>query len=55
LHNQGEGIENLTSLTTLLSGMPMKEQQIWLDLIMEASGVNDQKETLEKVNQFFTF
>jgi hypothetical protein len=52
LHDQGEGIENLTSFTTLLKGMPMKEQQIWLDLIMEASGVNEKKETLEKVNKF---
>lgn len=50
LHNQGEGIENLTSLSTILSAMPLREQQIWLDLVMEASGVNDQKEKLEKVS-----
>jgi hypothetical protein len=29
--------------------MPLKDQQIWLDLIMETSGVNDQSEKLEKV------
>jgi hypothetical protein len=33
----------------MLQGLPLKEQQIWLDLIMEASGVNDEKEKLEKV------
>ncbi|KAI6195636.1 hypothetical protein M3Y94_01010500 [Aphelenchoides besseyi] len=48
LHNEGTGVENLTSLSTLLSGMPSRDQQMWLDLIMEASGVNDQKTKIEK-------
>lgn len=50
LHDQGEGVENLTSLPSLLKSMPLKDQQYWLDLIMEAAGVNEQSEKLEKVS-----
>lgn len=35
LHSEGEGIENLTSLSNLLQGLPMHDQWAWLDLVME--------------------
>ncbi|CAD5214375.1 unnamed protein product [Bursaphelenchus xylophilus] len=49
LHNQGEGLENLTSLPTLLKNVIGKDQDLWLNLIMEVSGVNDQAETVRKI------
>ncbi|KAI6174680.1 hypothetical protein M3Y97_01017500 [Aphelenchoides bicaudatus] len=53
LHDQGEGVENLTSLPNLLRSMSLKDQQYWLDLIMEASGVNEQSDKLEtELNDF---
>ncbi|KAI6238496.1 hypothetical protein M3Y99_00673100 [Aphelenchoides fujianensis] len=52
LHNEGKGTENLTSLHNLVRGMPMRDQQVWLDLVMEAAGVNDQSEKLEKASDY---
>jgi hypothetical protein len=49
LHSQGEGLENLTSLPNLLRGMTLRDQEYWLNLIMEATGVNDESDKLEKV------
>ncbi|KAI6226349.1 Protein CBR-MLT-10 [Aphelenchoides fujianensis] len=48
LHAEGAGLENLTSLPNLLRGMTLRDQQHWLDLIMEAAGVNEESEKLEK-------
>uniref|UniRef100_A0A1I7SEP0 Uncharacterized protein n=1 Tax=Bursaphelenchus xylophilus TaxID=6326 RepID=A0A1I7SEP0_BURXY len=48
LHDQGEGIENLTSLPNLLKGFSSQDQQLWLDIIMEAAGVNEQSDKLEQ-------
>ncbi|CAD5213604.1 unnamed protein product [Bursaphelenchus xylophilus] len=48
LHDQGEGIENLTSLPNLLKSFTSKDQQLWLDIIMEAAGVNEESERLEQ-------
>ncbi|CAD5210620.1 unnamed protein product [Bursaphelenchus okinawaensis] len=48
LHDEGEGIENLTSLPQLMKGFAMKDQQMWLDLILEAAGVTDQAKSLER-------
>ncbi|CAD5213602.1 unnamed protein product [Bursaphelenchus xylophilus] len=48
LHDQGEGIENLTSLPNLLKGFSSQDQQLWLDIIMEAAGVNEESERLEQ-------
>ncbi|CAD5213606.1 unnamed protein product [Bursaphelenchus xylophilus] len=48
LHDEGEGIENLTSLPTLLKSFTSQDQQLWLDIIMEAAGVNEQSEKLEQ-------
>ncbi|CAD5213614.1 unnamed protein product [Bursaphelenchus xylophilus] len=47
LHSQGQGIENITSLPNLLKGFTGKDQQLWLDVIMEAAGVNEQSDMLE--------
>ncbi|CAD5210614.1 unnamed protein product [Bursaphelenchus okinawaensis] len=55
LHDQGEGIENLTSLPNLLKGFSKKDQQLWLDIIMEAAGVNDESEKLEQDVHDFEF
>uniref|UniRef100_A0A7E4V5Y6 Uncharacterized protein n=1 Tax=Panagrellus redivivus TaxID=6233 RepID=A0A7E4V5Y6_PANRE len=47
LHNEGKGFENLTSLPSLIKTFSPAEQTQWLNLIMEAAGVNDQAEKLE--------
>lgn len=54
LHNKGlKGLERDLSVPNLLKGAHFtgRDQQEWLNLIMEASGVNDQVESL-KVEQF---
>uniref|UniRef100_A0A1I7SDZ7 Uncharacterized protein n=1 Tax=Bursaphelenchus xylophilus TaxID=6326 RepID=A0A1I7SDZ7_BURXY len=52
LHNQGHGIENLTSLPNLLNGINEQDRQAWLDLVVEASGVTDQlKDLAENLDQ----
>ena len=48
LHSEGKGIENLTSLPNLVKAFNGADQQQWLDLIVEAAGVGDQAEKLEK-------
>lgn len=50
LHDDGQGLEKLTSLPNLLKGMPMKDQDLWLDVIMEAAGVNEHSQNLEHVS-----
>ncbi|KAI1707294.1 moulting cycle domain-containing protein [Ditylenchus destructor] len=47
LHDKGKGIENLTSLPNLIKGFSQKDQQKWMDLIMEAAGVVDEVENME--------
>jgi hypothetical protein len=39
LHTNGQGIENLTSLPNLFKSFTGEDQQAWLDLIIESSGV----------------
>ncbi|KAE9547626.1 hypothetical protein FO519_009162 [Halicephalobus sp. NKZ332] len=48
LHNEGKGIENLTSLPNLVKSFNGADQQQWLDLIIEAAGVDEQADKLEK-------
>uniref|UniRef100_A0A914I061 Uncharacterized protein n=1 Tax=Globodera rostochiensis TaxID=31243 RepID=A0A914I061_GLORO len=48
LHADGEGIEKLTSLPNLIKGFNTKDQQQWMDLIMEAAGVAEQAEHIEQ-------
>ncbi|KJH47024.1 hypothetical protein DICVIV_06911 [Dictyocaulus viviparus] len=60
LHNDGKGIEQMTSLPSLLglSGLQnVRDQQDWMDFIIEASGASDaiekvkiEKEQKEKAN-----
>uniref|UniRef100_A0A1I7RLT4 HECT domain-containing protein n=1 Tax=Bursaphelenchus xylophilus TaxID=6326 RepID=A0A1I7RLT4_BURXY len=47
LHDEGEGIENLTSIPQLMRGFEVKDQQMWLDFILEAAGVTDRTNDLE--------
>jgi hypothetical protein len=48
LHNEGVGVENLTSIPSLVRGFSCRDQQEWLNLIMEAANVVEQADTLEK-------
>ncbi|KAH7701870.1 CBN-MLT-10 protein, partial [Aphelenchoides avenae] len=48
LHNEGKGIENLTSIPNLVRAFGDKDRQQWMDLILEAAGVNDNAEMLER-------
>ncbi|KAI6185051.1 hypothetical protein M3Y97_00663100 [Aphelenchoides bicaudatus] len=47
LHDKGDGLEKLTSLPQLLSGFTTKEQDMWMNYIMEAAGVNEEAEKME--------
>uniref|UniRef100_A0A914QCU3 Uncharacterized protein n=1 Tax=Panagrolaimus davidi TaxID=227884 RepID=A0A914QCU3_9BILA len=47
LHGNGKGFERELSLPNLIKGFTTADQQQWLDLIFEASGV---EETLQKAN-----
>ncbi|KAI6183999.1 hypothetical protein M3Y97_00549100 [Aphelenchoides bicaudatus] len=48
IHDKGTGLENLTSLPNLISGFSSRDQQEWLNFIIEAAGVDDQA---KKLNQ----
>ncbi|KAH7721145.1 Protein MLT-10 [Aphelenchoides avenae] len=48
LHNHGNGVENLTSLPNLVRGFSSKDQQEWLNLIIEATGVDEEANKLEE-------
>uniref|UniRef100_A0AC35FF69 Uncharacterized protein n=1 Tax=Panagrolaimus sp. PS1159 TaxID=55785 RepID=A0AC35FF69_9BILA len=47
LHNEGSGVENLTSLPSLIKSFNGADQQSWLNLIIEAAGVEDQAARLD--------
>ncbi|CAB3404071.1 unnamed protein product [Caenorhabditis bovis] len=49
LHEDGEGIEKLTSLPHLLKKLDMRGQDAWMDFIVEAAGVTDEVDKAEKV------
>lgn len=58
LHNEGNELEKNLSLSTLLNGINNGDQNHWLNLILEASGANDQVEMLlneNKTVKFFLF
>ncbi|KAH7698519.1 CRE-MLT-10 protein, partial [Aphelenchoides avenae] len=48
LHSEGKGIEQLTSLPNMIKGFGTKDQQAWMNLIMEAAGVNEDAERVEQ-------
>ncbi|CAO4367973.1 unnamed protein product [Caenorhabditis nigoni] len=48
LHDEGEGIEKLTSLPHLLKKLDSNGQNAWLDFIVEASEIDEQMDTFEK-------
>ena len=49
LHTKGEGMERDLSLPKLMKDAQLtgRDQQEWLDLVMEASGVNQQVDALQ--------
>jgi hypothetical protein len=49
LHDKGTGLENLTSLPNLVKGFSGRDQQEWLNLIMEAANVNEQAKKIDQV------
>ena len=49
LHDKGEGLEKMTSLPQLLNGFTTKEQDLWMNFILEAAGVNAEAERMENV------
>ncbi|KAK6029759.1 hypothetical protein OSTOST_04127 [Ostertagia ostertagi] len=52
LHDEGRGLENETSLVRAMSLFGNKENDAWLNLIMEASGVTDTLEALKVTGLF---
>ncbi|PAV87692.1 hypothetical protein WR25_03731 [Diploscapter pachys] len=48
LHDDGEGIEKELSLPHILNQLKIKDQEAWLDFIVEASGVTDAADKMEK-------
>lgn len=48
LHDQGEGIEKLTSLPHLLKKLDSHGQNAWMDFIVEAAGISDTVDMVEK-------
>lgn len=54
LHSEGKGIENLTSLPNIIKGFGSQDQQAWMNLILEAAGVNEDADRLENVSQTST-
>ncbi|KAK0401726.1 hypothetical protein QR680_015941 [Steinernema hermaphroditum] len=51
LHNDGEGLEDITSITKLLKMLPNRDQEDWLNLIVEASGVSDEVKRIEMLDE----
>ncbi|KAI6237542.1 hypothetical protein M3Y95_00276000 [Aphelenchoides besseyi] len=49
LHNEGRGLEQLTSLPNLLHGFGDEDQQAWLNLIVESAGVREELDKLEDI------
>ncbi|CAD5214283.1 unnamed protein product [Bursaphelenchus xylophilus] len=48
LHESDDPIENLTSIPNIMKAFGLQEQQIFLDIIMEAAGVNEKSEDIKK-------
>ncbi|KAK0427199.1 hypothetical protein QR680_010110 [Steinernema hermaphroditum] len=51
LHNEGEGVENLTSVPKLMNGFKSEEREQWLNFIIEASGVSDSIQKMDAVKE----
>ncbi|TKR73762.1 hypothetical protein L596_021037 [Steinernema carpocapsae] len=51
LHNDGQGLEDITSINRLLKILPNQDQEDWLNLIVEAAGVSDEVKRLEISDQ----
>ncbi|CAD5210610.1 unnamed protein product [Bursaphelenchus okinawaensis] len=49
MHASNDPIENLTSIPTLMKEFGGQDQQQWMDIIMEAAGINDHSEMLAEM------
>jgi hypothetical protein len=49
LHDKGKGLEKISSLPNMVKGFSQSDQQLWMNLIIEAAGVNEQIDKLEQV------
>lgn len=49
MHDEGVGIEKKASLPSLIKNFNKRDQTQWLNLVMEAAGINDETEKLEKM------
>uniref|UniRef100_A0A183FY95 HA domain-containing protein n=1 Tax=Heligmosomoides polygyrus TaxID=6339 RepID=A0A183FY95_HELPZ len=51
LHEEGNEVEKAFSLPRMLKELPNKDQEAWLNFIMEASGVTDAVDKAEKTQR----
>ncbi|CAJ0608071.1 unnamed protein product [Cylicocyclus nassatus] len=51
LHQEGNDVEKAMSLHHMLKQLPNKDQEAWLDFIVEAAGVTDAVDKVEKVQK----